>query len=388
MPKVIIVGCGIAGPVLALLLKQKGFEPVIYERGERGPSAGLSLMLQPNGLQVLSSIPGLVDRIPGKAVDYIKLASIIPGDERVLGEYDSPATLRRNGSFGMIGVNRPKLLAFLADVMEEQGIPVHFNTPVVGVEQSQDEATVKLGNGDTDSAPLVVGCDGMHSAVRKALFGEEQPVFTGLTQTGGVTPHPFPDSPPAMINFYGDGMHVIAYPISDSHYSWALTERGPEAKETWRAMDQASQDAFKAGPFSVLPSGVGGLVGGAEKIIKYGLYDRPELAKWHQGRVLLIGDAAHPTSPHLGQGANQAFEDTSLLSKLLDGTDLSLDSLTNIFTTFEAARIPKTAVLAKGARQAGEMRVVSGLEAAKQRNDVVAKEWMDRIRTASGSKSG
>ncbi|KAJ7060449.1 FAD/NAD(P)-binding domain-containing protein [Mycena amicta] len=382
MSKVIIAGCGIAGPVLALLLKQKGYAPVIYERGGRAPAAGLSLMLQPNGLKVLSLIPGLIERLPGKTLDKIKLISILPSDERVLAQSDSPTALRSDGGFGMVGVNRPRFLALLADIVEEAGIPMHFDTPVVGIGQLDggDVVLVHLGTGDTDSAPLVVGCDGLHSAVRVALFGEQKSVFTGLTQTGGVTPNMFADSPPTMVQFYGDNLHVITYPISESgEYSWALTQRGPEAKETWRAMDAAAQDAFRTSAFSQLPSGVGELVRRAQKITKYGLYDRPQLKSWHKGRVVLIGDAAHPTSPHLGQGANQAFEDAYHLSQLLDGSDLSLASLSAIFTAFETERMERTAELVRAARETGELRVVAGEEAAKRRNELLSLEGVGKV---------
>ncbi|KAF7290802.1 FAD/NAD(P)-binding domain-containing protein [Mycena indigotica] len=377
MAKVIIVGCGIAGPVLALLLKQKGFDPVVYERGPRAPDAGLSLMLQSNGLKVLDLIPGLVDRLPGRAIEQTRLFSILPSDLRLLAQSES---VTEKGKVSKMGVNRPKLLALLSDVLEEHGIPVHFDTAVIDVELSlADDVVVHLSNGTIDSAPLVIGCDGLHSAVRKSLFGEQKPVFTGLTQTGGVTTNAFPGIPPTMHNFYGDNLHVIAYPISDSgDYSWAITERGPEAKETWRAMDQEAQNAFKTGPFSSLPLGVGQLLEKAQKITKYGLYDRPALSSWHQGRVLLIGDAAHPTSPHLGQGANQAFEDVSLLSNLLDASDLSLATLSSAFSSFEAERMTRTAELVNAAREAGELRVVAGEEAARQRNEKISasrREW-------------
>jgi len=381
--KVIIVGCGIAGPALALLLKQKGYLPVIYERGKRAPDAGLSLMLQLNGLRVLSLIPGLVEQLPGIAIDQATIYSIVPSDERVLAQSTYPVDLRREHGHGLFGVQRPKFIALLADTALANGIEIHFERQVVDVEQGDGYARVKLSTGETDTASFVVGCDGLHSNVRIALFGKEDATFTGLTQTGGITHGAFPDNKPTMFNFFGDNMHVIAYAVSDKDYSWALTRREPETKETWRAMDAAAQDAVRNGPFSQLPFGAGDLIKNAEKITKYGLYDRPELKSWHVGRVVLIGDAAHPTSPHLGQGANQAFEDVDNLIRLLGEHHPAVDAepsaaaLSAVFTEFEAKRMERTAALVRAARETGEMRVVEGVEQARARNDVLLAQWAD-----------
>ncbi|KAF8198170.1 FAD/NAD(P)-binding domain-containing protein [Mycena galopus ATCC 62051] len=379
--KVIIVGCGIAGPVLALLLKQKGYLPVIYERGKYAADAGLSLMLQLNGLRVLSLIPGLIEQLPGMAIDKATMYSVVPSDERVLVQSNYPEDLRLEHGHGLFGVQRPKLIALLADMALANGIEIHFECQVVDVEQTEEYARVKLITGETDTASIVIGCDGLHSNVRIALFGKEEATFTGLTQTGGITPTAFLGQKPTMFNFYGDNMHLITYAVSEKSYSWAITQREPETKETWRAMDEAAQDAVRSGPFSQLPFGAGDLVRNAEKITKYGLYDRPELKSWHLGRVLLIGDAAHPTSPHLGQGANQAFEDVENIVRLLDKhhptaeAEPSAAVLSTIFTEFETLRMERTATLVRRARETGEMRVVAGVERARARNDAICEEW-------------
>jgi salicylate hydroxylase len=207
--KVIIAGCGIAGPVLALLLKQKGYSPVIYERGKRSPDAGLSLMcvclkltqrtlpqalllrLQLNGFRVLSLIPGLLELLPKRTLDEAAVYSVVPSDERVLGQSDFPAELRREYGHGMVGIRRPELIALLADTAIAHGIEVHFERQVVGIEQTDGYASVRLENGDTDSGSFVVGCDGLHSNVRVALFGKEDATFTGLTQVGACVLFPF-----------------------------------------------------------------------------------------------------------------------------------------------------------------------------------------------------
>ncbi|KAI0707815.1 FAD/NAD(P)-binding domain-containing protein [Earliella scabrosa] len=377
--RVVIVGGGIAGPVLAMLLKAKGYDPVIYERTDAPTDLGLSLALQPNGLRVLSLIPGLLDKVIRQRLEVMVSYSALPEDEGELFRVHSP--LYELCGHGIEGTRRPVFLRTLIEAAQERGVPVHFGHQVVDLEQHDESVTVKFANGSTAEGSFVVGCDGLHSNTRICLFGREEATFTGLTQTGGISPIPqyFIDqgfSPAPFFNLYGNGFHMIAYPVNDSEVSWAITQREDEAKETWRHMDEANQQAFKEGRFSQLPSGAGEIVQTAHRVIKYGLYDRPELQSWHKGRVVLIGDAAHPTSPHIGQGANQAFEDIYHLVRLLNkhnptASPPSTEVLSSAFSELEQLRILRTSEFVKRARKTGELRVVSGVEECKKRNDIL-----------------
>ena len=116
---------------------------------------------------------------------------------------------------------------------------------------------------------------------------------------------------------------------------------------------------------------------------QYGLYDRPELKTWHKGRVVLVGDAAHPTSPHLGQGANQAFEDIYHLVRLLtqhnpSAAPPSTELLDKAFGEYSTLRVPRTSQLVARAREMGKGYVVQGPEACKARNAALRALWNDK----------
>ncbi|KAH7909957.1 hypothetical protein BJ138DRAFT_1009787 [Hygrophoropsis aurantiaca] len=390
--KVIIVGGGIAGPVLAVLLKMKGYSPVIYERSPSFSAAGLSLMLQPNGLRVLSLIPGLIPKIPGVSPEAQTHTSQLEEKVELLAQRDmSPATIEPLFGFPMIGVRRSEFHSVLVETVKEHGVDFHWGYQAVGFEQADDseEVRVTFANGESDTASFVVGCDGLHSNTRIALFGKEQADFTGLIQIGGVSPTP-DGLRKTMANNYGDGKHLISYTIAGDRTSWAITHREAEAKEDWRSQDAHIQEAIRNSPLGRWAGPAGELVQTGEKIVKYGLYDRPELKTWYKGRIVLLGDAAHPTSPHLGQGANQSFEDIYHLVRLLvkynpDSAVPSTEILDKAFSEYQSIRIPRTSELVKGARKQGEARVVDGLEACRMRdemlkhafkNDAVAQAYM------------
>ncbi|KAF9264188.1 FAD/NAD(P)-binding domain-containing protein [Marasmius fiardii PR-910] len=377
--KVIIVGCGVAGPVLALLLKLEGYHSAIYERSKQNAEAGVSLMLQTNGWRVLSLIPGLVDKLPGKVLQKMKTYSTVPEDEGLLGEADSD-----DSTIGMgIGVRRQEFLYMLAESAVAQGVEIHWERKVVDLHCHDESVDVVFDDGHIDSASFVVGCDGLHSIARTLLFGKEEASFTGLVQTGGFSrrPEPFSEDP-SVVNFLGIGTHIITYQISDTHYSWVsvITRREAEMRETWRSVDNSMLERLRGDECSLWKFGAGDLIRTAERIVKYGLYDRPQLQTWHRGRVVLVGDAAHPTSP---ASANQALEDVYHLVRCLvkynpKASSPSTTTLESVFNEYEAIRIPRTSVLVQKARAAGEARVVEGLTDCLGRNEKTRRIWQNK----------
>ncbi|KAI0930626.1 hypothetical protein AcV5_007290 [Taiwanofungus camphoratus] len=267
--KVIISGAGIAGPVLAMFLKLKGYEPVVYERTEKISGLGLSLILQPNGLRVLSLIPELVEKIVGKELESIRQCSIVPEDEGVLADSDAIPRISDDLGSCILAIRRLVFNRTLVDTAESLGVKIVWGHQLVALKQADGSVEVAFANGATDTASFVVGCDGLHSNTRTCLFGQEQADFTGLTQTGGISPTPEVLSKRAtLMNIYGDGVHMVSYPISDTHTSWAITVQESEAKETWRSMDEERQKEFKEGPISKWGFGAGELVSTADKIVK------------------------------------------------------------------------------------------------------------------------
>ena len=171
--------------------------------------------------------------------------STLEEDTGLLGDNDVPADVRDAFGYSMRGVRRTELLRLLVDTAEVQGIPIHWDHRLIDIEQSGSGVKAIFANGFIDTGTFLVGCDGLHSVTRTVLFGEGPITFLGLTQvrnalflprgtsvidsvyqlgfkTGGISPTPgdMADQP-RVINWCGNGAHMMAYPISDTHTSWA-----------------------------------------------------------------------------------------------------------------------------------------------------------------------
>jgi salicylate hydroxylase len=209
-------------------------------------------------------------------------------------------------------VHRADCVAALA--AQAQGIEMRFNARATKVDTSLGRVT--LSGGETLTADLLVGADGLHSVLRPDLNGVEQPFFTGQVAWRALIPGNPTDPADAQV-FMGPGRHLVSYPLRDGTLRniVAVEERKAWADEGWNHPDTPVnlRQAF---------SGFGGPVPGwleqVDKVFLWGLFRHKVATRWHGGRAVLLGDAAHPTLPFMAQGANMALEDAYTLVHELD----------------------------------------------------------------------
>ncbi|UJR17572.1 hypothetical protein I4U23_004468 [Adineta vaga] len=272
-----------------------------------------------------------------------------------------------------MGVKRTVVLRLLHDELNRQIIPVYFNKSLCELSQSDDHVNVQFEDGSKVTGDYLVGADGLRSTVRQRLFGFDQPTYTGLTQTIGISDRIDQLDRSTILNVYGDkGTHFITYPFNSKEACFACTYREPIANnESWRSIsnEQILKFIQECG-FAEWASPVDKLISNTSRLIKVGLYDRPELSTWYKDHVVLVGDAAHATSPHLGQGANQAMEDAYYLIKLWKS---NIDNHINAFENYTQLRKTRTTHLAQAARRQGEARVCIQAEECQRRNEMLRK---------------
>ncbi|KAK1594580.1 uncharacterized protein LY79DRAFT_668550 [Colletotrichum navitas] len=391
--KVLVIGCGIAGPVVACLLKQKGYEPIIFERSEAPGDVGASLMICPNGLKVLNLIGPIPDMLLQNGPPILELCDCKASGE-VLGRSDIPAEFSKRYGQPAVGVKRTLITSWLRGLAIENGVEVRQGWKLERIQETENSVTAFFEDGNSETGAFLVGADGLKAATRRLLLArggfQETPSFTGLTQISGISPTPeaFSNNPAAR-NWYGELSHVVCYPITHCKTSWGLTlPDNPEEEAAWGLFSDERRAAEKEKMVGMLQAKgwdpvVLQLVNSAERLIKYGIYDRPELEpkQWYSGRCVMVGDAVHPTSVHLGQGANQACEDCYYLTKEIPNFDAAIGlptpTLTEAFKAYATKQQPHTSILVKGARAVGSMRV-SAPEVCAQRDQTVSRSMADR----------
>ncbi|OGM43957.1 hypothetical protein ABOM_007996 [Aspergillus bombycis] len=391
-PVVLIIGCGIAGPVLAIFYQRKGYHAIVFEKVKTLGDAG--------AMKVLNLI-GLADEVAKESLPLTGFWDGVSSGE-TLGHSGLPAAFRATYGQPAAGIKRTSISLMLKKRLREMDIELREGWKLEAIQENEDSVTAIFDGGRTVTGSFLIGCDGIKAASRRVMQEMQGirtglPTFTGLAQVAGVSPTP--ESLDAfrrgsLCNWYGDGKHIIAYPISTRLTSWAVTLPQTRAhEETWRLSDPADIEAQRetlASELSGFEPTVVDLIKTATRIIKFGLFDREELSpeQWHSKRCVLVGDAAHPTTPHLGQGANQALEDCYHLMQYMPciesgGVDDAekLKSfgadLPSLFQAYAERRQPRTSALVKEARAQGDRRVVATPTRCKERDAVIAAAWSD-----------
>jgi len=316
--RALIAGAGIAGLAAAAALAREGWEVQVYERAATIEEVGAGLQMSPNASKVLRWLDVLA-QIDAAAVrpEAALMRDGVTGAEIFSAELGDRARHRWGAPY--LHVHRADLHAALLDAARAAGAEIETGVSVVNYAHRPEGVRLSLSDGRVETGRLVIGADGIRSALRAALNGPETPDFTGQVAWRGTLPVArVPEAlrfPRATV-WCGPGRHMVTYLLRGGEVLnfVAVEEVSDWAEEGWSA---PGDPAELARAFDGWHADVTGLIGSIEETFRWGLFVRPAQVRWVDRSLALIGDAAHPMLPFLAQGAAQALEDVAVLVRQL-----------------------------------------------------------------------
>lgn len=379
-PRIAVIGGGIGGLTAAQALLRRGFEVSVHEAAPELKEIGAGVSLSPNAMKALRSLD-LEDGVRSVAwqSEYQYLKNWRSG--RIISKTPTQGTAERYGARGCT-VHRADLLDVLGAALPSQVI--HLGARCTGVENVDGGAVAHFNDGRAFEADIIIGADGIHSAVRSSLFAPDAPRFTGKICWRCLVPvDAIPGGLPTMDGTTWLGPHgaVVVYPVRRGELVNVVAHYDNETwtEESWiRECDRSEVIENYAGWHESLAR----LFSASERHYKWALYDREPLQQWTKGRITILGDAAHPMLPYLGQGACQAMEDGCVLAAALDSMP---DDVEAALKLYERVRVPRASRVVLMARDRGEDNHLVSPWAAFKRDALIAiKQRLGRSTSSRG----
>ena len=334
---VLIAGGGIGGLTTAIILAQNGIKTDLFERAPEFSDVGAGLQLSPNAMHIHAAI-GTIE--PIKTIGFTPKFAALRDYKSGKIHLQTPLKNLCRGRYGQdyLHIHRADLQRILVQTARKAGVTFHLGVSVENFDQTDTQVTLKTDKG-AFTGDALIGADGLRSAIRSQIHSQHTPRFTGqIAWRGTVAAKDLPKDclPPAANVWMGSHRHFVAYYLCGGTLInfIAVLERDQWTEESWSLKGNPSD--LRAA-FDGWDPHVTQIINTAPETYLWGLFDHAPLEHWSQGRVTLLGDAAHPMLPFMAQGAAMATEDAWVVAqKLLTTPDVSA-----AFTAYEAARRPR-----------------------------------------------
>ena len=335
----LIIGGGIAGLTAAVALRQYGIDSRVFEQADdlRKTQVGSGLSLGYNVTRAFKHLD-LLDELTGPAASITGL-QFTTDKGRHVGTAQALELA--------LGILRPALHGVLAKSVGEDEVQV--GTKLVRFEQDEGGVTAHFADGRTARGDVLIGADGLQSTVRKQLLGDSEPRYRGYCTRRGILQTELAKDGPEYV-FLGIGERFVFYPVGQGYLYWtAATNEPPGGKEDGAEIKRNVLERFQG-----WPDPIESLVQATDESNTFlsDTQDRDPVERWGEGRVTLLGDAAHPMTWDRGQGASQGIEGAVLLAKQMAQGDDPAAAL----RAWEAERIPRTKKMVRSSRAIGRLQ--------------------------------
>lgn len=337
MVRVAIIGGGIGGLTLALALRKFGFKAELYEQAPELLDVGAAIAIWPNALRVLEPL-GLADKIRDhsgamKEIRWLDRRGNLLNQIRI---------------FDAVALHRADLQSTLLHALQTSTI--HLGYSLIKYEQQKDKVIATFANGHSLEADFLIGADGIHSRCRTQLLADDQPIYRGYTVWRGISSVSLDSLPPATaIEIHAPAKRFGIGPVGNGRIGWWASGNATSRHSSINGDSQGEllrlfKDWYRPAVQLVEATA-------SRNILTTPAFDREPSRIWGKGRLTLLGDAIHPTTPNLGQGGCLAMEDAMVLARCFQKYGATEEALRK----YEGCRYKRTAAITKYSRVYGRM---------------------------------